>query len=42
MEEKKVNISQWITHQLPENKSVEAMEMLIRKDEKAIGVEIIH
>jgi threonine dehydrogenase-like Zn-dependent dehydrogenase len=42
MEEKKVNIIKWITHQLPENKSVEAMEMLIRKEEKAIGIEIIH
>jgi threonine dehydrogenase-like Zn-dependent dehydrogenase len=42
MEEKKVNITKWITHKLPENKSVEAMEMLIKKDEKAIGVEIVH
>jgi L-iditol 2-dehydrogenase len=42
MKEKKVNIMKWITHQLPEAKSGEAMEMLIRKDEKAIGVEIVH
>ena len=42
MADKKVNIMKWITHQLPEAKAAEAMEMLIRKDEKAIGVEIVH
>jgi threonine dehydrogenase-like Zn-dependent dehydrogenase len=42
MADKKVNIMKWITHQLPESKAAEAMEMLIRKDEKAIGVEIVH
>lgn len=42
MADKKVNIMKWITHQLPEAMAVEAMEMLIRKEEKAIGVEIVH
>jgi L-iditol 2-dehydrogenase len=41
MAEKKVNVLKWITHKLPEEKSAEAMEMLIRKDNKAIGVEIV-
>lgn len=42
MADKKVNIMKWITHQMPESKAAEAMEMLIRKNEKAIGVEIVH
>jgi threonine dehydrogenase-like Zn-dependent dehydrogenase len=42
MAEKKVNVMKWITHKVPEAKAAEAMEMLINKDEKAIGVEIVH
>jgi len=42
MAEKRVNIMKWITHRMPEMKAVEAMEMLINKDEGAIGVEIVH
>jgi L-iditol 2-dehydrogenase len=42
MAEEKMNIMEWITHKMPEEKAVEAMEMLINKDDKAIGVEIIH
>lgn len=41
MAEKRVNIMKWITHRMPEEKAVEAMEMLINKDEGAIGVEIV-
>ena len=42
MAEKKVNVMEWITHKLPEEKAVDAMMMLINKDERAIGVEIVH
>ena len=42
MAEEKMNIMEWITHKMPEDKAVEAMEMLINKDDSAIGVEIIH
>lgn len=42
MAEKRVNIMKWITHRMPEEKAVEAMEMLINKEEGAIGVEIVH
>jgi L-iditol 2-dehydrogenase len=42
MAKKRVNIMKWITHRMPEMKAVEAMEMLINKDEGAIGVEIVH
>jgi L-iditol 2-dehydrogenase len=41
MAEKKVDVMRWITHKLPESRAVEAMEMLIKKDKKAIGVEIV-
>ncbi|MCW4048866.1 MAG: zinc-binding dehydrogenase [Candidatus Bathyarchaeota archaeon] len=39
--EEKLSIMKWITHRLPEDKAVEAMEMLINKTEQAIGVEIV-
>jgi threonine dehydrogenase-like Zn-dependent dehydrogenase len=42
MSEGKINVSKWITHQLPECQAEEGMMMLIEKREKAIGVEIIH
>lgn len=42
MEEKRVNIMKWITHRMPEERSAEAMLMLINKEEGAIGVEIVH
>jgi len=42
MAEKRVNIMKWITHRMPEEKAVEAMTMLIDKEEGAIGVEIVH
>jgi threonine dehydrogenase-like Zn-dependent dehydrogenase len=42
MEEKRVNIMKWITHRMPEERSAEAMMMLINKEEGAIGVEIVH
>jgi hypothetical protein len=32
----------WITHRMPEERSAEAMMMLIHKEEGAIGVEIVH
>jgi threonine dehydrogenase-like Zn-dependent dehydrogenase len=38
----KVHVSKWITHKLPEDMSDEAMMMLIKKEENAIGVEIVH
>ena len=41
MAEKKVDVMSWITHKLPESRAVEAMEMLINKEGKAIGVEIV-
>jgi L-iditol 2-dehydrogenase len=40
--EKKVNVMEWITHKLPEEKAEDAMMMLINKDKRAIGVEIVH
>jgi L-iditol 2-dehydrogenase len=42
MAERRVNIMKWITHRMPEEKAVEAMMMLINKEEGAIGVEIVH
>jgi threonine dehydrogenase-like Zn-dependent dehydrogenase len=39
---KKVNVMKWITHTFPKEKSEEAMMILINKDKKAIGVEIVH
>ena len=42
MGEGKLNVSKWITHQLPESQSEEGMMMLIEKREGAIGVEIVH
>ena len=42
MGEGRLNVSRWITHQLPESRAEEAMSMLIEKREGAIGVEIIH
>lgn len=38
----KLNILKWITHKMPENRSDEAMQMLIKKQDNAIGVEIVH
>jgi L-iditol 2-dehydrogenase len=42
MADKKINILKWITHKLPEEKTKEALNMLINKEDKAIGVEIVH
>jgi L-iditol 2-dehydrogenase len=42
MGERKLNVSKWITHQLPESQAEEGMMMLIEKREGAIGVEIVH
>ena len=42
MGEGKLNVSKWITHQLPESRAEEGMMMLIEKREGAIGVEIVH
>jgi threonine dehydrogenase-like Zn-dependent dehydrogenase len=42
MSEGKLNVSKWITHQLPESQAEEGMKMLIEKREGAIGVEIVH
>jgi L-iditol 2-dehydrogenase len=42
MGEGKLNVSRWITHQLPERSAEEGMMMLIEKREGAIGVEIVH
>jgi (R,R)-butanediol dehydrogenase/meso-butanediol dehydrogenase/diacetyl reductase len=42
MGEGKLNISKWITHQLPESQAEEGMMMLIEKREGAIGIEIVH
>lgn len=39
---KRLNVTKWITHQLPEQKVDEALMMLINKADNAIGVEIIH
>lgn len=41
MADKKINILKWITHKLPEAKTKEALNMLINKEDKAIGVEIV-
>ena len=38
----KFNILKWITHKIPEDKADYAMMMLIEKQDRAIGVEIIH
>lgn len=42
MADKKINILKWITHKLPEKKAKEALSMLIKKEDKAIGIEIVH
>jgi len=42
MDQGRLNIMKWITHQLPESRAEEAMAMLIEKRDKAIGVEIVH
>ncbi len=42
MSHRKLHILKWITHKLPENRANEAMMMLIKKKNNAIGVEIIH
>jgi threonine dehydrogenase-like Zn-dependent dehydrogenase len=39
---KRLNVTKWISHQLPEQKADEALLMLINKANNAIGVEIIH
>ena len=41
MGEGRLNVSKWITHQLPESRAEEAMMMLIEKRDGAIGVEIV-
>lgn len=42
LKRKRLNVTKWITHQLPEEKADEAVMMLINKTDNAIGVEIIH
>jgi L-iditol 2-dehydrogenase len=42
IKDKRLNVTKWITHQLPEEQANEAVRMLINKTDNAIGVEIIH